>query len=379
MKDQLLVNGVIVDPEKPAAKNGVIGIRDGRFVDPSEINRESAEIVDLEGAFVAPGFIDLHVHVFENATSLGVKPDDVGISQGVTTIVDAGSSGVDDFPAFKEDIIHKSETDVLAFLNISRKGLVAGLHELQNPDDLMSLEEAKQVFSENPSLVGIKVRLSRSVVGGQGVLPLIHARKIADQLDVPIMVHVGNPPPYLPDVFPLLRKGDIVTHAFHGKPFGILDKDGNLIREAEEGLKRGVLFDIGHGSASFCFDILEKFKEQYPYTFTTSTDLHVENIHGPVNSLMVTMTKLLQLGYSLESIVKSVTILPKLALKLTEQGTFANGTKADASIFRIEEQETILKDSEGNERTSSQLIVPEMTIRNGNIVWKNSSEDKSGN
>ena len=325
---------------------------------------------------MAPGFIDLHVHVFENTTSLGVKPDDVGISQGVTTIVDAGSSGIDNFTVFREDIIFKSETDVLAFLNISRKGLVAGRQELQNPDDLMSLEEAKQVFFENPSLVGIKVRLSRSVVGGQGVLPLIHARKIAEQLNVPIMVHVGNPPPYLPDVFPLLRKGDIVTHAFHGKLFGILDENGNLIREAEEGLKRGVLFDIGHGSASFSFNILEKFKEQYPYTFSTSTDLHADNIHGPVSSLMVTMTKLLRLNYSLESIVKSVTLLPKLALKLTDQGTFAYGTRADASVFRMAEQEVVLKDAEGNERTNSQLIVPVMTIRNGNIVWK---KDKSGN
>lgn len=375
MKDQLLVNGVIIDPEKSAPSNGEIGIRDGKFIDPAEINREAAEMVDLEGAFVAPGFIDIHVHVFENTTSLGVNPDGVGIAQGVTTIVDAGSSGVDDFPTFKEDIISKSETDVLAFLNISRKGLVAGRHELQNPDDLMSLEEAKQVFAENPSLVGLKVRLSRSVVGGQGVLPLIHARKVADELDVPIMVHVGNPPPYLPDVFPLLRKGDIVTHAFHGKPFGILDEKGNLIREAEEGLKRGVLFDIGHGSASFSFTILEKFKEQYPYTFTTSTDLHAENIHGSVSSLMVTMTKLLQLDYSLESIVKSVTLLPKRALNLTEQGTFAYGTRADASIFRMEEQEIVLQDAEGNERTNSQVIVPEMTIRNGKVVWKKSSKN----
>ncbi|WP_042221906.1 amidohydrolase/deacetylase family metallohydrolase [Oceanobacillus manasiensis] len=369
MEDLLLVNGIIIDPDNSKRKNGVIGIQKGKFVDPSQIETDSAEIVDLKGAFVAPGFIDIHVHVFENSTFLGVKADDVGISQGVTTIVDAGSSGVDYYNTFKEDVIYKSETEVLAFLNISRKGLVEGTHELHNPEDLMSIYEAKQAFSRNPSLVGIKVRLSRSVVGNQGVLPLLHARKVADQINVPLMVHIGNPPPYLPEVFPILKKGDIVTHAFHGKPHGILEEN-ELIPEAKDALDRGVLFDIGHGSASFSYSILEQFKKRYPYTFTTSTDIHSQNINDSVGSLMVTMTKLLQLGYTLQDIVKSVTILPKRALQLKDQGSFAIGTTADVSIFRIIQQESDLKDAEGKTKKTSKLMKPEITIRNGIIVWK---------
>ncbi|MBM7599024.1 dihydroorotase [Virgibacillus halotolerans] len=376
MKNQLLINGVIIDPDHPEQKNGVIGIQEGRFVDPLQINTDLAEIIDLKGAFVAPGFIDIHVHVFENHTILGVNADEVGITQGVTTIVDAGSSGVDDFSTFRENIINKNETEVLAFLNISRKGLVEGVHELENPDDLMSMYEATQIFSDNPSLVGIKLRLSRSVVGKQGILPLLHAREIADQINIPLMVHIGNPPPYLPDVFPILKKGDIVTHAFHGKKYGILDENEDLIQEAKDALDRGVLFDIGHGSASFSYNTLEKFKERYPYTFTTSTDIHIQNINDSVGSLMVTMTKLLQLGYTLHDVVKSVTALPKNVLNLKDQGSFTFGTRGDVSIFRIIQQEAILKDAEGYAKKTSQLMDPEITIRNGKIVWKKLSTNE---
>lgn len=368
--DVLIRNGRLVDPDDVARASGDIAIRDGRFVAVSEISQETAQVIDVAGSYVAPGFIDMHVHVYEDGAVIGIDADRVGVQQGVTTIVDAGSTGSDGLARFRETIIDTHDTEVLAFLNISRKGLCEGLSELADPADLMSVDEGRAAFAAESNLVGLKARMSGSVVREQDVKPLVHARMVADALDVPIMIHIGNPPPYLPDILPLLKKGDIVTHAFHGKKHGILDSSGEMIPEARDALTRGVLFDIGHGSASFSYETLQKFKGKYDEAFTTSTDIYERNIETPVGSLMTTMTKLLQLGYSLDEVVASVTSRARAALGLHEQGTFAVGTVADVTVFDVIDRKMALVDSNGEVRETAKVIEPKMTIKSGRVVWK---------
>ncbi|WP_421101255.1 amidohydrolase/deacetylase family metallohydrolase, partial [Sporosarcina psychrophila] len=329
--------------------------------------------IDAEGCYVSPGFIDMHVHIFTGHTELGIDADQVGIAQGVTTVVDAGSAGYLDYAAFKMKVIEPSQTEVLSFLNISRKGLTSGLSELAKPEDLMTMEEAEQIFKKEPSIVGLKARMSGSVVKNCGIKPLEHARMLADCLSVPIMVHIGNPPPNLQEIFPLLRKGDIVTHAFHGKKHGILNTEGNLIPEALDALKRGVLFDIGHGGSSFSYETLMKFREKYDNSFTTSTDIYIKNYQNPVCSLMTTMTKLLELGIPLIEVVKSVTLGAANALGASDIGTLGLGTKADITIFKIVDQRTTLIDSEGVELEAEQILQPYMVLRNGKVVYNDES------
>lgn len=365
----LIRNGRVLNPDDTTREVDEIAIRDGHFVDIDEIDRAMATVIDVGESYVAPGFIDMHVHVYEEGAVIGIDADRVGVQQGVTTIVDAGSTGSDDLARFRKTIIEKHDTEVLAFLNISRKGLCEGLSELADPADLMSVEEAQAAFLAEPNLVGLKARMSGSVVRDQDIKPLQHARLVADALDVPIMIHIGNPPPYLPDIFPLLRKGDIVTHAFHGKQHGILDSDGEMIVEAKEALARGVLFDIGHGSASFSYETLRQFKGKYDTAFTTSTDIYERNIETPVGSLMTTMTKLLQLDYSLEEVVATVTSRARKALGLYEQGTFKMGTVADVTVFDVVNRKISLVDSNGEVRETTQVIVPKMTIKSGRVVW----------
>ncbi|RYL97047.1 amidohydrolase/deacetylase family metallohydrolase [Sporolactobacillus sp. THM7-7] len=372
-RNLIIKNGNVIDPDvsEPYVEKKDIAIQNGKFVSIDEIDPSAAKIIHAGGHYVSPGFIDLHVHVFNQHAKVSIDADRVGISQGVTTIVDAGSSGYDVFDSFRKNVIETHKTEVLAFLNVSRKGLTESLSELADPSDLMTVEEAKEIFSKEKSLVGLKARMSRSVVKGQDVKPLLHARQLADQLNVPIMVHIGNPPPYLPDIFPLLRKGDIVTHAFHGKEHGILKKDHTLIPEAVDALNRGVLFDIGHGSDSFNFNTMKYFKEKYSYSFTSSTDIYDKNIQKPVGSLMTTMSKLLELGFSLPFVIESVTSRSRKALHLTEQGSFQNGTRADVTIFDVHERPTLLIDSNGNKKICHKMIDPIMTIREGEVVQKN--------
>lgn len=369
----IIKNGYIIDPQQDTIEIKEIAVRNGLLVAPEDSSSANVTYIDAEGCYVSPGFIDMHVHIFTGHTELGIDADLVGIEQGVTTVVDAGSAGYSDYAAFKEQVVEPSQTKVLSFLNIARKGLTSGLSELANTQDLMSMEEAEEIFKKEPSIVGLKARMSGSVVKNSGIKPLEHARMLADRLNVPIMVHIGNPPPNLQEIFPLLRKGDIVTHAFHGKKHGIMNKEGELIPEALDALKRGVLFDIGHGTSSFSYETLMKFREKYDNPFTTSTDIYSKNYQSPVCSLMNTMTKLLELGIPLNEVVKSVTLGAANALGASDIGTLALGTNADITIFKIIEQRTILIDSEGVELEAKQILKPYMVLRNGKVVFHDES------
>jgi len=376
MKPVIVIrNGKVIDPLTDQMEIRDVAIKDGVFVSTGEVmGTTGIEVIDAQGCYVAPGFMDMHVHVFKDYTELGIDPDVIGIKQGVTTIADAGSTGYEDFPRFKEMVIDKSQTEILTFLNISVKGLCHGLSELADLNNLMTLDQFNDIRGDEPSIVGLKARMSSSVVKQSGIKPLIYARGLADVTNVPIMTHIGNPPPNLEEIFPLLRTGDIVTHAFHGKKHGILDEAGALIPDALAGLERGVLFDVGHGTDSFSFKTLMKYKESYDHPFTISTDIYLKNYGSPVGSLMMTMSKLLHLGYSLEEVVKSVTIRVKEILNLKEQGTFELGTRADVTIFKLLEQKTEIRDSMGEVQVCDRVLHPHMTLRDGKVVFVNDED-----
>ncbi|WP_040206964.1 amidohydrolase/deacetylase family metallohydrolase [Neobacillus jeddahensis] len=366
----VLKNGWVIDPEKKNIVKEDVYIVDGKFASLEEIDSDHKTEIDVEGSYVSPGFIDMHVHVFEAKTELGINADKVGIDQGVTTIVDAGSSGIDDYSSFRKTIIEPNQTEVLSFINISRKGLCNGLSELADMDELTTLDELQEILANEKNIVGLKARMSASVVKDNGIKPLEYARKLANEANLPIMVHIGNAPPEITEILPLLTKGDIVTHAFHGKKGGILSKDDRLINEAFEAIERGVLFDVGHGTSSFSFQTMKKYKEKYQYPFSTSTDIYIGNYDKPVGSLMTTMSKLLAIGYSLEEVVASVTLRPKLALALAEQGSLQHGTRADVTVFKIVNQDETLIDSHGEQMKVNKLMVPHLTLRQGKVVFE---------
>ncbi|QKE73745.1 amidohydrolase/deacetylase family metallohydrolase [Arthrobacter citreus] len=379
----IIKNGYVVDPESAKIEKKEVGILEGKFIDPSIIKGQVGYVnyIDAKESYVAPGFIDIHTHVFKDYTYLGIAADEIGINQGVTTIVDAGSTGIEHYEVFKRKIMNTSKTEVLAFLNISKKGLCNGGAELANLEDLMDMAEAEKIFETEASILGLKARMSSSVVKDTGIKPLIHARKLSDALNVPIMVHIGNPPPLIEEILPMLKKGDIVTHAFHGKQKNrIITSNQTLLPAAIDCLNRGVLFDVGHGSASFSFKTLAVYKKKYQYPFSISSDLHIKNYNEPVGSLMQTMSKIRGLGYSLLEVVQAVTSLPAKTLQLNEQGTFAYGTRADVTLFYEKEKSARLIDSEGDALMVEKVIEPYLTIREGRKVFEsNAGTIQNGN
>ncbi|MFD7922810.1 amidohydrolase/deacetylase family metallohydrolase [Streptomyces sp. NPDC059740] len=374
--DLLVRGGLIVDPEQGRATPGDIAVTDGRIAALGpELDPRGAEIYHAEGLLVTPGLIDLHTHVYEEATSLGLAADRAGLDNAVTTVVDAGSCGSDHWEDFSRAVVVPAATRVLAWLNISRHGLVHGTRELAGgPGDIDLDATAGLLARHSDTLRGVKVRMSRSVLGDSGLAPL----RAATSLGVPVMVHVGNAPPDFGDVLDLLREGDVVTHAFHGKRGGLFGGTSEVIPQARAALERGVRLDVGHGSASFSFATAEAALRAGVRPHTVSTDLHRRNVDGPVHGLPATLSKLLALGLPLTEVVRAATLHPAQVLGLADGlGTLRVGAVADLSLLRPDRAPHLLTDAEGEQRQAETALLPVAAVRAGR-VYPAAREEQAG-
>ena len=363
MKELLIKNGslisVVDDYDK---KKCDIHVVNGKIQEIGENLDFDCETLDVEGKFVSAGLIDSHVHCFAEDGSSGVAPDELGIERGATTIIDAGSSGPENYTVFKEKFIDTAKTKVFTLLNVSKKGLQEK-RELDSLDKIDGnlVSEVVKMYPKN--IVGLKARASATVVGEMGIKPIEMAKDISRQTGLPLMVHVGNMPPRLEEVLDLLEKGDIVTHPFHGKKGGIVKEDGSaMIPEALKAKDRGVLFDIGHGEASFAYKTFKKVSElDFGYD-SISTDLHRRNYEGPVYTMALTMSKLMNLGNSLAEVIDKSTYQPTKNFGLKDLGRLQEGYIADFFVFDLVDTKRIALDAEGDELVLQEEIKPVYTI-----------------
>ena len=342
----LIKNGKLTDKSMGYAfVQRDIRIEDGIITEIGENlkQNENEEILNIDGNIITPGFIDIHTHVYYGKTAIGIDPDKVGVELGVTSVIDAGTSGADTFEDFYSRIIKNSKTRVFAFLNIASTGLET-LHELSDMSNIDFEKTKKIVEKYKGTIIGIKARASSSVVGKNGIAPIKKAKEIAKELGLPIMVHIGNAPPEVGEVLNLLEKGDIITHCYHNKENNLI-KDIGVLPEALEAKKRGVLFDIGHGNSSFSFDIGEKAVKSGFLPDFLSTDIYDKNIDEPVKSQINTLNKMLYLGLDLEECIQKLTKEPAEKLSLGNIGQIKTGFKADFTIFELVENFVELTDS----------------------------------
>ena len=334
------------------------------------IDEKDAEIIDCTGLFVAPGFIDMHVHVFQKSERLGVRADRVGVESGVTTVCDAGTAGPENIGEFVEDVIKKSKTRVFSSMHFAKQGLVV-VPEADS-EDKYDFDLAKKKFYEYQQYIcAIKARASNSTVGALGIKPIAEAAKFANEIDMPLYVHIGRPLPYIEEVCEALNKGDIITHTYHGKEVNWILRDGKVKKELLDARAKGVLFDVGHGKESFNFKCAEvAFKEGF-IPDTISTDLHIKNVDGPVYTLALTMDKMIAMGLSLEDVVEMVTAKPAQAFKFSVPiGKLKVGYCGDFTIFKVEEGHYDYEDSDGNPLTGTKKIVPTCAIVGGKVEMK---------
>lgn len=343
-----------------------IAIQDGKIAALGEISAPSRKTLDLQGnSYVSAGWIDSHVHCYPNSPIYHDEPDSVGIATGVTTVIDAGSTGADDVDEFYQ-LTRKAATEVYALLNISRVGLIAQ-NELANMTNI-DAEAVKQAVQRHPDfIVGLKARMSSSVVGENGITPLARAKAIQQENgDLPLMVHIGNNPPNLDEIADLLSRGDIITHCYNGKPNRILNPACELRSSITRALQRGVRLDVGHGTASFSFEVARRAIALGILPHTISSDIYCRNrIDGPVRSLALVMSKFLAIGMTLPQVIACVTVSAAEGLRLSRKGRLEVGFDADLTLFRLERQPTLLVDAEKESLQADNILVPLAAIRAG--------------
>lgn len=378
MHDLLIRGGRLIDPAAGIDARRDIAIQGGRVAEvAATIAEPASEIIDAGDLIVAPGMIDLHVHIYAGVSHYGIPPDPTCLARGVTTAVDAGSSGAATFDGLRRYIIEASATRLFALLNISRIGMVTGA-ELDPPagelDDLRHLNvpaAVRCIEANRDVILGVKLRLSANLAadGKNELAALKLAREAADAVGLPIMIHTPKSSLGLPAILAEMRQGDILTHCYHAHESGILNTGGEVVPECRQAINRGIRLDVGHGKGSFSYEVARTALRQGVLPDTISSDLHVYNLHGPVFDLATTVSKFLHLGLELPEALKRVTSTPASVMKMEKElGTLAVGAAADAVGFRLREGRRPLEDTVGRVEELNRWLEPVYVVKDGKVV-----------
>jgi dihydroorotase len=374
MYDLLLKGGTVVDPSVGLNAARDIAIERGAIANITAgiSASEARRVIEVPGAIVTPGLIDLHAHVFEGFTRFGVHPDQAGVHAGVTTLVDAGSAGAATFEGFPRFIIPDCHTEIIPFLHICQTGLST------IPDIIaegsINLDATLRVADRHKGLIcGIKARMVTPALEIFGMKMPRLARRAARESGLKLMVHIGDTekrydPTVIRSLLPLLEEGDILTHYFTANPGGVLDGNGRLVPEAWEAAKTGVWFDTAHGRANFSFDVGRRIIDQGLLPHCISTDITVPGRLKTVHSMVEMMTRFLGLGFTLEQVVTMCTANPAKAIGAADRlGSLAPGRQADVSVLRIQEGDWVVYDVLGASMNVTKAVVPVLTVKRGEV------------
>jgi dihydroorotase len=369
--DLVLRGGRVIDPARDIDAVLDVAFQSGRVAAVGQ-GLDGATIRDVSGLIVTPGLIDLHTHVYWGGTSLGVDPL-ILARRGCTTLVDTGSAGPGNFAGFRRHVIEPCPVRIVAYLNISFAGIYGFSKNVMVGESgdqrLLAPIDTVEVVRQNRDLIaGIKVRVGLHASGTSGTVPLDIARQAADQLGIPMMVHIDHPPPTLEQVLERMRPGDILTHCFRPFPNSPVTGDNQVLPAVLAARERGIVFDIGHGMGSFSFEVARTMLANGFLPDTISSDVHALCLEGPAYDLTTTLSKFLLLGMPLAEVIRRATIGPALALGRSELGTLEEGSIGDASILRLEDGAFDYTDSTGVTLSGEQRLAA-CGIVVGGRIW----------
>ncbi len=373
--DLVLKGGHLIDSKNNI--NGVrdLAIRDGRIaaVAPSIPATQAHKVVNVAGLYVTPGLIDLHAHVFSGSNggmlaggNGSIFPDTFALRVGVTTVVDAGSSGRHNFAEFKKNVIDRARTRVLVFLNILGAGMPGDAYE-QDVNDMDAKAAADLAMANRDTIVGIKVAHYR----GPDWVPVERGVEAGTLANIPVMVDFGDFRPERPFqdlVLKKLRPGDIYTHTFY-VPVPMLDDKGRLLPYLLQARKRGVLFDVGHGGAAFEFRQAVPAVKQGFLPDSISTDVHSGSLNSGMKDQLNVMSKFLNMGMSLEEVVRCSTWKPAQIIHREKLGHLTVGAIADIAVLRLEQGHFAFVDSWGARMDGDRRLAGELTVAAGRVVY----------
>ena len=335
--------------------------------------RESRRVVQADGMYLLPGFIDFHTHLFRHGSTFGMDADKL-LTAGVTTAVDMGTAGWVNYPALYQCDLSGKKLRLFSYLNISPVGQPGkGINEPLD-DSVLDIGKMRELIEEYPKQIcGIKVRISRSIVKELGLTPLKRAVEFGEQLGLPVCVHTTDPPEGAEQVAKLLRAGDVYSHVYHNKGSTILDQNGIVRSGLIDARERGVLMEVGNGRVNFSFPVAEKAAACHFWPDIISSDSTPATFHKEpaMWDLAAVMSKFLFLGMPLTEVIRAVTETPAKQLGLADKiGKVEPGYQADLILCRLKYGDVLFQDSDGNQRQGSQSIVPVTTIRSGQIAYQ---------
>ncbi len=371
----LLKGGHIIDPKNDM--NGVmdLAIRDGKVaaIAPSIEASRASKVLNLTGLYVTPGLVDMHTHLFHTtgiqdawAGDNSVDPDSFSFRGGVTTMVDAGSSGWRNFETFHRTVIKRAHTRVLAFVNIAGLGMMADVSE-QVPSDFQPQRIAELARDYREVLVGIKSAHYQRP-DWSSVDRAVEAGKLTG---LPVMVDFGYflpERPYWQLVSAHLRPGDITTHMFRG-PVPWVDDNGKLLDYLRQARARGVKFDVGHGNQSFVFRNAAPAIKQGFWPDTISTDLHALSMNQPLIDMPSLLSKFLALGMPLDQVILRATWNAAQTIHHPELGHLTRGAVADIAVWQTVSGDFGFMDAYGGGIRGDRRLLCQLTIKGGEIVF----------
>ena len=373
--DLLIKNGHVIDPKNRINGQKDIAIAGGKIVtvDNDIPPTQSKKIVDATGLYVVPGLIDIHTHVFVGSKAgkfadgiNSVSPDDFTFKSGITTVVDAGTSGWRNFALFKEQVIDRSQTRVLAFLNIVGLGM-SGKPTEEEVDDMRSDSAVAVVDKYKDIIVGIKI----GHYEGSDWTPFDRALGAATKSRTPLFVECHLPEFSLEDQLKKMRPGDIITHSFEqvSERMPVIDSQGKVRPFVLEAQRKGVLFDVGHGGAGFWFSQAVPAFRQGLIPNSFGSDLHRFSMNAGMKSMLNIMSKYMAIGMTLEDVITRATWSAAKSIRREDLGNLTEGSVADIAVLSLQKGKFGFIDAGGKKVEGNSKLEAELTIRAGKIVW----------
>jgi len=373
--DLLIKNGHVIDPKNNIDTIKDVALTNGKIgkIDNDIPPTQSKKTIDATGLYVVPGLIDIHTHVFVGSKAdkfadgiYSVSPDDFSFKSGVTTVVDAGTSGWRNFPLFKEQVIDKSQTRVLAFLNIAGSGM-SGKPMQEDVNDMNADSAAFVAEKYKDIIVGIKI----GHYEGNDLAPFNKALDAGKKLNKPMFVECHLPQYSLEYQLQMMRPGDIITHSYEqvSERMPVVDEHGKVRPFVLMAQKKGVLFDVGHGGAGFWFSQAVPAFQQGLAPNSFGSDLHRFSMNAGMKSMLNIMSKYMAIGMSIEDVVTRATWNPARSIKREDLGNLSEGAVADIAVLSVQKGKFGFIDAGGNRLEGNKKLEAELTVRAGKIVW----------